>query len=444
MVNYILDVRWEDPFRFKCVREDASQLVTIYTIHHHEGMCVPDSITIIDTPEYDGTNDSEISSRITRFLNEGKFVEIDQIDAPCFVAASIDNRMVNVKVNFLFETINSILGNCTTVRNNLLVKMSESIQMVMTFVDCENPLIDYIWPSHYDYKEDIFPVAYGIKYNQFNNSFLHASNGNKELQFEQLSFENDQLSFLKFFASLEESLHHLDLVENIENDVELLIVHLENMEMFLRKLKECGNKNTVFQKLVLRSIKLKILGYGKWSYNCNRCKSSCELSNFMSEIRNDINPCNHLFCRCSKSQHEYQQFQWGNVTDKVPTTLLEMKAELESKHENKSMTDAELLVLCSKEMTLAKSKLLNLLKSALKTHPKATSPVDYLSRRMENVSLTTYRKNILAELQQTLQKESGVLIASSASTLIPSQASKSNNVGSAKSSKLRVLVRGKR
>ncbi len=75
MVNYILGVRWQDPFRFRCVREDdtASQLMTAYTIHHHKGMPVPFTITIIDTPEYDGTKDW--------FLKQREIIGMDQIHA---------------------------------------------------------------------------------------------------------------------------------------------------------------------------------------------------------------------------------------------------------------------------------------------------------------------------------------------------------------------------
>ncbi|EFX70734.1 hypothetical protein DAPPUDRAFT_17433, partial [Daphnia pulex] len=62
MVNYILGVKWDDPFRFKCVRDDETTAknqahsqtssVTAYTLRHHDGMAVPYSITIIDTPGY--------------------------------------------------------------------------------------------------------------------------------------------------------------------------------------------------------------------------------------------------------------------------------------------------------------------------------------------------------------------------------------------------------
>ena len=65
MVNYILGVQWNDPYRFKCVREDETTArnqahsqkssVTAYTLHYHEGMTVPYSITIIDTPGYGDT-----------------------------------------------------------------------------------------------------------------------------------------------------------------------------------------------------------------------------------------------------------------------------------------------------------------------------------------------------------------------------------------------------
>ena len=84
MVNYILGVQWGDPFRFKCVREDETiaknqahsqtSSVTAYTLRHHQGMAVPYSITIIDTPGYGDTRgiarDKLITNNIHRFLTQ--------------------------------------------------------------------------------------------------------------------------------------------------------------------------------------------------------------------------------------------------------------------------------------------------------------------------------------------------------------------------------------
>ncbi|KZR97722.1 Uncharacterized protein APZ42_007245, partial [Daphnia magna] len=99
-------VQWNDPFRFKCVREDENAArnqahsqtssVTAYTLHHQEGMTIPYSITIIDTPGYGDTRgvkrDKEITAAIHKFLTQQE-IPIDEIHAACFVAASGDSRL---------------------------------------------------------------------------------------------------------------------------------------------------------------------------------------------------------------------------------------------------------------------------------------------------------------------------------------------------------------
>ena len=85
MINYILGVKWSDPYRFKCVHEDQSESrnqahssqtssVTAYTIHHQTGMAVDYSLTLIDTPGYGDTRgvsrDKKIKKMIHRFLTQ--------------------------------------------------------------------------------------------------------------------------------------------------------------------------------------------------------------------------------------------------------------------------------------------------------------------------------------------------------------------------------------
>lgn len=143
MVNYILGVQWKDPFRFKCVRQDEpvarnqahsqTSSVTAYTIHHHEGMAVPYSITIIDTPGYGDTRgigrDKEITQMIHRFLTQ-KETLINEIHAVCFVAASSGNRLTQTQ-RYIIDSVLSIFGR----------DFKENIRLLATFADNADPPI---------------------------------------------------------------------------------------------------------------------------------------------------------------------------------------------------------------------------------------------------------------------------------------------------------------
>ncbi|KAM3823553.1 verrucotoxin subunit beta-like [Vipera latastei] len=67
MINYILGVQWEDNFRFKLTHETTQRSeagsrtseVTAYVVNHREGFRIPYSLTIIDTPGFGGTRDTE-------------------------------------------------------------------------------------------------------------------------------------------------------------------------------------------------------------------------------------------------------------------------------------------------------------------------------------------------------------------------------------------------
>jgi hypothetical protein len=107
------------PFRFKYVREEETTArnqvhsqtsrVTAYTLRHHNGMAVPYSITIIDTPGYghitENKRDKETTRKIHQFLTQQETHRVDEIHAACFVAASGDSRLTTTQRH----VINSVL-----------------------------------------------------------------------------------------------------------------------------------------------------------------------------------------------------------------------------------------------------------------------------------------------------------------------------------------------
>jgi predicted GTPase len=89
MVNYVLGVEWDDPFRFILVDEDVrggsqansqTQGVTAYDLHHQNGFRIPFSLTIVDTPGFGDTGgiarDKEITSAIEKLFKHKNGIEV--------------------------------------------------------------------------------------------------------------------------------------------------------------------------------------------------------------------------------------------------------------------------------------------------------------------------------------------------------------------------------
>ena len=67
LVNYVYNVQWKDDFRFKIITEKSDEMkdegahsqtkeITAYSFNWREGMRIPYTLTVIDTP---GFGDSE-------------------------------------------------------------------------------------------------------------------------------------------------------------------------------------------------------------------------------------------------------------------------------------------------------------------------------------------------------------------------------------------------
>lgn len=269
MINYILGVRWKDPFRFKCVRDDTSIItnhartntVTAYTLRHQDGMNVPFSITIIDTPGYGDTKgvkrDKQITRNIQQFLTQHK-TRVDQIHAACFVAASGDSRLTATQ-RYAIDSIFSIFGK----------DMKENIRLLVTFADNSQPAVVEACAAAN------FPVTFpsaGITYSKFNSSVLYADNTQPEdedFSFDERFWDMSQENYYKFFTMLagmnghgrksapevfqsRQLLEHS--LEDMKRELADCLVNIENMEMFRRQMREYGHKMDQFNDQVQISL----------------------------------------------------------------------------------------------------------------------------------------------------------------------------------------------
>ncbi|XP_057377816.1 uncharacterized protein LOC130699582 [Daphnia carinata] len=407
MVNYILGVQWNDPFRFKCVREDESESrnqahsqtssVTAYTIHHQEGMAVPYSITIIDTPGYGDTRgvarDKEITAAIHSFLTQQE-IPIGEIHAACFVAASGDSRLTATQ-RYIIDSVLSIFGK----------DMKSNLRLLVTFADnADPPVVGACLSANFPATSD------GIAYSKFNSSVLYCSNvkqGDDEFSFDQLFWDMGHDNFKKFFDMLEgmngrnltstreviHSRHQLEQsLKDIEEEMEVCLIKIENIEIFQRKMKTCGynmeaTKNFTFEQTVMRRRKFSC-PKGYLAYNCQRCNDTCEkLVKKTSSLHQTKRRCEIAACRCPPYDHSVQDMEYRMVPEKVTTTLLDMKAQYQSNYEGK-MDAEKMLDVCSDELQIARVKVLTLLEQVAKNvkslestalRSNVVSPSDYLS-----------------------------------------------------------------
>ena len=201
IVNYILGVRWDDPFRFKMIVDDSSaqthgvtSTITAYTIYQQEGSQFPYTLTIVDTPGFGHTQglsrDRQITQQMKEFLsippNDGG---IDHIDGIGFVVQASLARLTHTQ-KYIFNSILSILGK----------DIGKNIYMMITFADGQvPPVVEAI-------KAGGTPFC---KYFKFNNSalFLNVAEGEEDEDdggdFDKIFWSMGMKSFGKFFSNFE-------------------------------------------------------------------------------------------------------------------------------------------------------------------------------------------------------------------------------------------------
>ncbi|KAK4030164.1 hypothetical protein OUZ56_023140 [Daphnia magna] len=404
MINYILGVRWNDSFRFKCVRDEENvrsqaysqtSSVTAYTLHHKKGMTIPYSITIIDTPGYGDTGgvkkDKEITAKIHRFLTQQE-TQIDEIYAVCFVAASGDSRLTATQ-RYIIDSVLSIFGK----------DMKENLRLLVTFADNDDPpVVEACKLANFP----ATPALDDITYSKFNSAVLYCSNviQENELSFDELFWDMGQENFHKFFTMLAEmdgrnltSTREViqrrqqleQSLKDIECELEGYLLNIEEIEKNRQKLRKYDhnmetNKNFVQEKTEMRLIEVDC-DEGIMAYNCQTCKNTCETHLRYTYFQK--RQCEDRSCQCSGSDHEFQFFTWTVVPVRVKTIRNDMKAEFEFNSNQKLKTE-ELMENCSHDLDIAKVKVISLLEqigvnassldsTALRSN--ALNPTEYLS-----------------------------------------------------------------
>ncbi|XP_010886414.4 uncharacterized protein LOC105020807 isoform X2 [Esox lucius] len=132
MVNYVMGVEWENQVWFEIMEQDErslpqsrASLVTVYDVFGFEGLRVPYSLTIVDTPGYEDPKWNKEGNRVAEKLHHlFKYKNgIGQIDAVCLVLKATENCL-SEKQKCIFDEIATLFGK--DMEDNTVVLLTHS------------------------------------------------------------------------------------------------------------------------------------------------------------------------------------------------------------------------------------------------------------------------------------------------------------------------------
>uniref|UniRef100_A0A667YZN4 Septin-type G domain-containing protein n=1 Tax=Myripristis murdjan TaxID=586833 RepID=A0A667YZN4_9TELE len=373
MINYILDVKWEDSYRFKLVDEGQSKSqaesqiseVTVYKLNHQEGFKTDYSLTIVDTPGFGNTRGIERDKLITEQLRNLFSAKhgVSEIDAVCFVVQASSARLTPTQ-KYVFDSVLSIFGK----------DVAENIRILVTFADGQRPpVLEVIVASEVPCPKTKKGVPVHFK---FNNSALFADNklsgqnnpgcndeDEDEGNFDQMFWDMGTKSMKNFFAALNlittksltltkevlrERQQLENSVENLQMQVKLGLAKLEAIKETTQILKEHeaeATRNETFEVEVTveKPVQVDISSTGNYITNCQQCHMTCH---YPCPIRNDNDKadcaamgsngyCTQCTGKCHWRVHFNQKYRWEYREVKEKRIVQELKDKYQKATKNK-------------------------------------------------------------------------------------------------------------
>ncbi|XP_045028192.1 uncharacterized protein LOC123471222 isoform X2 [Daphnia magna] len=290
MINYVLGVRWDDPFRFILIDEDVTSQafsqtreVTAYDIHYRNGFRVPYSLTIVDTPGFGDTEgierDQEITSVVKQFFENRDGIQ--ELDAVGFVVQSALARLTSSQT-YIFNSVLSIFGK----------DIGENVRFLVTFADGRQP------PVLAAIKIANLPCQMDDKgepcHQSFNNGVVCTSNQVPGDRLSPIEWDNAMQNFRSFFVELSKMpIKSLQLTKEVLNSRESLHITIQGLEATiqahlmkmeeLRKIEEIialnkehvnANKNFEITVKVPKKKSVEVEMY-QTALNCSKCEVTC-------------------------------------------------------------------------------------------------------------------------------------------------------------------------
>ncbi len=350
MINYVLGVEWEDPFRFQLVENQVSSdpkiynktgRIAIYKIQHMEGFRIPYSLTIVDTPGYDkNKSDSDVSiMEMIRQLFEDKngILELDKVAV--------------VSRNWLPQTTSTQTYVYDLVLSNLGKDLLENIIFLFTFATDREPFIlKTIAASGLSCLK--FSKAKHPLYFKFNSSDCFGRNQDDHISeshwwmgltnFEGL-FANLSKTATKSVSLSKQVLEERKLLEarvdNLQPFVKNGLKQLEDLKQARRFLSACQVRLETIQNTDKngRIVREEELPPGQFATNCHRCNVTC----FLSSQKETTLQCAYCPQKCSWNVHSTgSKFKWCEYV--IPTSSSNDKEKYFSELKNRQTAKDEL------------------------------------------------------------------------------------------------------
>jgi GTP-binding protein EngB required for normal cell division len=395
MINYVLGVEWDDPFRFKLIDEKlkASQAhsqtdaVTAYDIHWMSGMRIDCSLTIIDTPGYGNTKgieqDKQITKSIVQFLNDRHGIQ--ELDVVGIVAAASQGRLTSTQV-YIFDSVLSIFGR----------DMRDNISLLVTFDDGQgNPAV---MSAVREAEVPCLKDAHGeAVIHRFDNSGLmplsleygdYSSNS-----FTKLYWDICMKNFRKFFVKIGEmETKSLTLTSGVLAEKRHLQATTQGLQSLIqKKLFQAGKLQRVKQFIeenqkqidaqvklqipveVLEGQKVDLSHDGQYATNCLKCQVTCHYPCSRQNVEKlrkcpAINwltgNCRSCKKRCSWEKHQNQSYRWEYVV-KIKLIFAEDVKKKYEALQKKKLTAQELVESLEKDTKAVESEVMNLVTEAV-------------------------------------------------------------------------------
>ena len=370
MINHVLGVQWKDDFRLKMIHESSSnqgaemignqahsqtQFVSCYTLPYMEGLKVPYTLTIVDTPGFGDTrgieHDNAITDQIRRFFNTKGSAGIDHVDAICFMAQAGNPRLTPTQ-QYVFDRILAMFGK--DIKKNILV--------LFTFADGQKP-------QALSAMLEAGILEDGNKFFKFNNSALFVANSGEddEDNFDKMFWKMGIKSFEKFFQGLAQmEPKSLVLTKQVLDERAQLEVRLsalkEKIELGVNKLSQLQqlerafnqhaadiNANKNFKFSVQESKRVQIeLETGTYTTNCLTCNFTCHFPCAIPRNENKAGcvamswsgTCRECPNNCHWNNHVNDQYRFKTQYETVEKEYDEIKSRYNTAVEGQSQVEA--------------------------------------------------------------------------------------------------------
>nr|XP_022292252.1 uncharacterized protein LOC111103347 isoform X3 [Crassostrea virginica] len=358
IVNYVMGVRFDDPFRFTLMQLEEeermfdyrivsqTEWITVYKIAPQKGSRLNYTLNIIDTPGFGNTRgierDQGVIDQIRQLFSSEGEKGVHFIDAVCFIV-KVPDAYLTISQIFISSSIMSLFGK----------DIESNICTLFTFADGRKPLVLASLKAA--------NLPFGSTF-QFNNSALFAENKNLSSTslspmfwemgcnsfqnfFDQLGhFETRSLSQTKDVLKEREQLKTIiaNNLPQIKAGLTKLAEHRDQLEIF-KKHKDDIDNNKDFEYEVEETKQHFIdLPRGQHVTNCLQCHTTCH-DNCRYADDADKRRCSAMtngYCRvcigkCIWSDHKNTPYIFRYTLEKVKKTYTEMKQKYEQARGNR-------------------------------------------------------------------------------------------------------------